>query len=686
MNRIFTFLFLFCFIGFINGQDLLTQSPENRKVVLEEFTGIHCGYCPEGHAIAKEIYESDPYNTVLINIHAGGYAVPSGSEPDFRTAYGDSFASAMGVTGYPSGTVNRHIYTTGQPIAQNRGSWSGQATQIRQLPSPVNLGLQSEFDETTRELTVTVELYYTEDNPIDNFLTVVFTENGYVGYQSDYTNGTQQNYTHNHILREILTAQWGDPIMQNTAGTAISKTYSYIVPAQYDIDNCDISAFVSENKKEVYTGQSVKANGGTTLITNTLTNTASSRNIISNEGAQNDLGFSIENGLAADETYTITVTSNAPADWTNEIMMDGQAVGSEVTVTSASVQELSFVVTPGTSSAIATYTLSVQSNTYPNSRPTTISYNVMSEVEDLIINNTEANSEFNYIYEAGVASSDITKMASASINVLNEFAAEADLSAIHSIYYNVGWTFPGLTNTAVETLSSFMDNGGNLLICGQDIGWDCFDAAGNGTAETKAFYNTYLHTNYVGDGSTSNTPVNPVAGDFLFEGIGSSSFNAIYGTNIYPEELSGTNGGIPVFKYGTGSKIGGIRAETDNYKVVYLGFGIEQLSNIEMANEIVKRSADWFHGKISTIHDITLQNITAYPIPAIETLNVNLSEINNDQVLVSINNMNGQEVYNVKTSDKSLSINTSNIPSGSYNLLVRNDKNDLIALKQIIIQ
>ena len=34
-----------------SAQTLVNTTPENRTALLEDFTGINCGYCPEGHVI-----------------------------------------------------------------------------------------------------------------------------------------------------------------------------------------------------------------------------------------------------------------------------------------------------------------------------------------------------------------------------------------------------------------------------------------------------------------------------------------------------------------------------------------------------------------------------------------------------------------------------------------------------------
>ncbi|MGZ3930262.1 MAG: hypothetical protein ACXVP0_02600, partial [Bacteroidia bacterium] len=60
-------------IGALSGSAFaqlpVSTAPQNKKAVLEEFTGVYCGYCPDGHQIATGLKNADPTNVVLINVH-----------------------------------------------------------------------------------------------------------------------------------------------------------------------------------------------------------------------------------------------------------------------------------------------------------------------------------------------------------------------------------------------------------------------------------------------------------------------------------------------------------------------------------------------------------------------------------------------------------------------------------------
>ena len=104
----------------IQAQTFVSTTPENRNVILEEFTGIYCTYCPDGHLIAQGLHDANPMDVFLINIHTGGYANPNGpSDPDFNCLYGGAIATNANIAGYPAGSVNRAMFSGITP--QNPG-------------------------------------------------------------------------------------------------------------------------------------------------------------------------------------------------------------------------------------------------------------------------------------------------------------------------------------------------------------------------------------------------------------------------------------------------------------------------------------------------------------------------------------------------------------------------------------
>ncbi|MFA7132230.1 MAG: T9SS type A sorting domain-containing protein, partial [Bacteroidales bacterium] len=127
----------------------------------------------------------------------------------------------------------------------------------------------AQIDAETRLLTVTVEVYYTADaETSSNKLNVAILQNEVVGPQTgmsanpDYVVGTQ--YRHMHMLRHLITGQWGDLLSHEgtgviPAGTFFTKTYTYTLPEDIrsvplEFENIEIAAFVAKDNKTIYTG------------------------------------------------------------------------------------------------------------------------------------------------------------------------------------------------------------------------------------------------------------------------------------------------------------------------------------------------------------------------------------------------------------------------------------------------
>ncbi|WP_396155864.1 Omp28-related outer membrane protein [Flavobacterium sp.] len=260
-KKLLLLIFFTAFSSF--SQTIVSTTPQNKKVILEEFTGINCQFCPAGHSIANNIKNANPADVFLINIHVGGFSTPGSGQPDFRTSFGTAIANQSGLTGYPAATVNRVAYTGlsqngGTGTAMSRNNWSNASNQTRNQSSYVNVATTATINVNTRLLTVFVEAYYTGASPVaSNRLNVALLQNNTLGPQS--SGGLGNNYPHQHRLVHMLTGQWGDTYTTTTAGTLVTRTYTYTIPATYnnipaELGDFEIVAFVAEGQQKIISG------------------------------------------------------------------------------------------------------------------------------------------------------------------------------------------------------------------------------------------------------------------------------------------------------------------------------------------------------------------------------------------------------------------------------------------------
>lgn len=652
------------------GQSLVSTTPQNRTALLEDFTGIHCGYCPDGHAIMAGLAAVHGDDLINVGVHAGIYAVPSGSEPDFRTPDGTAIDAFFPITGYPAGVINRHTFAAG--LALGRGSWEGAVNEVLTLPSPVNVGVESSVSGD--QLTVHVVAYYTANSPAGNdYFSVLIKEDHLIGWQTDYANGNHTNYDHLHVLRDYVTDTWGEDVGNPMAGETVERTYTYTLPADWNVSNLEVTAFVSEYQSEVYQARDVAADGGTTLIIGALA-AAPQPYQAGSATSTTTFGGNFTNALGADEDYIITLTSSdAPASWQSGLNIDGGAQSSPATVSVAGGAQISVdaTITPDATPGIGTYTLTVASVSNPGAPVVTATYHVISNVHDLIVNNPQAEAH-EPLYTQGMATENFKAVTNRGDFVA--FGQAGALTDVLNLYLNISWTFPSYTDEVASVLADFMDNGGNLMIAGQDIGWDQSGVTGAyGTAATQAFYSDYLHATYVADGSSADTQVLWETSDMVFGNLGNSTIANVFSGNTYPDQITPIAPAVPIMRY-SATKIGALRAQTANYKVVYFGIGPEQVANAAIGRLMVQASHDWFYGLVSVEElDAMLSSLgQAYPSPANDIVNIPVGELKGT-TSIDVHDATGRLVLTeaVQVGHSVITLATTSLNEGLYTARLR---------------
>ena len=327
----------------INAQTFVSVIPENKNIILEDFTGISCGNCPDGHQIAQQIKDSNPNDVFLINIHTGSYANPQGPGTDFNTISGTLIAGQAGIGGYPAGTVNRHQFTMSQAggIAMSRWDWDTTSTQILAQLSPVNIGIQALIDMSTNTLTVDVEVYYTgTQNVTSNMLNIAIVQHNIEGPQSGMgqLNGI---YNHNHMLRHMLTGNWGDQITNINPNTLYSNQYTWLMPdsiqdVPFDPINISVIAFVSEGNKEILSGTEVTPDIVFEHDWDVDCVSSNAKNAIC--GTETDIevtfrNFGNQNLLTVDFNYSINGGANITYPWSGNLSPNATEI---ITITGTS--------------------------------------------------------------------------------------------------------------------------------------------------------------------------------------------------------------------------------------------------------------------------------------------------------------------------------------------------------------
>lgn len=242
-----------------DNEVFVSKTPENRKVILEEYTGINCGYCPDGHRMADSLHKLFPNKFWQINIHAGGYAAA------YTTDEGKILNNSFRVSGYPTGTLSRELIQTGTnqyAYAISRPGWGPVAEQLFVQKAYANIAAKTTIKKSSRELTCKVQVYFTDSPTVEkgkNFINIALLQDNIYGaqangqkYYPEMYNKDLGKYKHNHMLRAFITGVSGDAIANNKKGELYTKTFTYTIPESISneavvIDNLNVIVFISQS-------------------------------------------------------------------------------------------------------------------------------------------------------------------------------------------------------------------------------------------------------------------------------------------------------------------------------------------------------------------------------------------------------------------------------------------------------
>src|SRR4051812_47226407 len=245
-----------------------------RKVLVEDYTGHKCPNCPAAATTANSILAANSGTVVVVGVHAGFFANPMASGTqflrDFRTTAGTAYDTYFGISavGNPNGMVNRKDYTPSTIThIKSHTSWPTEVATELAKPATAAVEIKNTYNSASRGVTCNVSSLFFYDTLSGGpyKLIVMLIQDSII---SDQQNGSTYLpvYTHQHMLRGNLNGTWGDTLAVSgaiTAGSLISKTYTYTLPATFpaaggassspcDENQCYIVAFIyNDLTKEV---------------------------------------------------------------------------------------------------------------------------------------------------------------------------------------------------------------------------------------------------------------------------------------------------------------------------------------------------------------------------------------------------------------------------------------------------
>ncbi len=250
INDLDTNLYPGNWVDYVNNEWPVFSANQNsdRNILIEDFTGHQCIYCPAAANLAHALHEANPLRVFPMSIHAGPTGIgdfqivsPPEYPMDFTNSDGVQMAQYFGTNdggfiGNPRGTINRIL--SGGVLFQSPGVWTSMVNDaLSQNVLKINMQSQLNYYPSTKGAYLHVEIEKLDPN-LSNDLGIVaaLLEDSLVGDQKMSDNSHNANYIHRDIHRKNLNnTPFGRTL---TSGDMLNNkyyvNYSFIVPNQLD--------------------------------------------------------------------------------------------------------------------------------------------------------------------------------------------------------------------------------------------------------------------------------------------------------------------------------------------------------------------------------------------------------------------------------------------------------------------
>jgi hypothetical protein len=236
-----------------------------RNVVIADYTGHQCPFCPPAATIAEEIADENPGRVFIATIHASAENGGAGSfqkvteefPRDFMNPQGlemasDFFNLGVGFGGNPRGNVSRIDYEPGL-FFNFAVYWSEKTEEVLATELDVNIQAKSNYFDETGGGFIHVETEFLNDLDGTYNIVVYALENSFVSPQKLPDNSVDEDYVHHDIhIGNVFEETWGRGITEGSAqaGTKILNDFSYTIPAGLTKD--DMHFLVLVYNRETY--------------------------------------------------------------------------------------------------------------------------------------------------------------------------------------------------------------------------------------------------------------------------------------------------------------------------------------------------------------------------------------------------------------------------------------------------
>ena len=229
------------------------DNSNKRFIVLEEFTGHKCIFCPLG---TREIIRLDGIHgdqLIPVAIHAGDFAKPEASGSKYTTDlrptgnHGEVYLNTFNPgNAYPRGMVSRL-----GAISKSANSWEPDINSIKDDQSAAVIKLRNYYAAASNLLRIDAEIEWLQTLPENYHLQVMVLEDHIIDWQKD---GSQEvsNYDHRHVLRKVVNDTFGKALKAATQGEKEKIQYILTLDPTWKAGDMESVVYIFNNDPNSY--------------------------------------------------------------------------------------------------------------------------------------------------------------------------------------------------------------------------------------------------------------------------------------------------------------------------------------------------------------------------------------------------------------------------------------------------
>lgn len=227
-------------------------SDHSQRAIIEKYTGVRCVNCPTADVAISDALAQYGDKLIALAIHdSSSFTRPIGDNPRLSTEDGNTWSNYFGVRAageYPAGLISRTLNGSAWDLFTPTSGINNRVDNILNNDAQIAVAVNAKSDDNAVTINVNLEFLQTVNDKLT--VTLLIMEDGLVVTQRQPDGSDDENYVHNHVLRDVITDIWGADIdCTGKAGEKRVAQFSYTeAKAEWDLAKCNIVALISNKE------------------------------------------------------------------------------------------------------------------------------------------------------------------------------------------------------------------------------------------------------------------------------------------------------------------------------------------------------------------------------------------------------------------------------------------------------